>query len=388
MAHRTMDLEPLMRRALELAERGGGGTSPNPMVGCVIVDGDGRVIGEGYHKHAGSPHAEVEALEVARSKGREVDGAMAVVTLEPCAHTGRTPPCAAQLIESRIGRVVYAAEDPHVGAGGESILNDAGVAVEKGLLEVTARRLNEAWYHFIRSGRPFFHLKTAQTLSGHVTRGVGEERWVTGEDSRRTVHRLRRCHRAVLVGVGTALADDPLLTVRDWPPPRADRGWGIEPEWPDVQPVRVVVDTALRLPLTSRLVKSASKVPLLVFCGPHADAESEARLVRAGVEIERVPVTSGSLDLAKVSEALGERGVTGVLVEAGPGLTRGLFEAGMIDRWTVFLASDWVQATDAVRCFPGSGWQAGIRLAEPAWERHGDDLSVTGIPVADPQGRG
>ena len=181
-----------MERALALAERGGGGTAPNPMVGCVIADAAGRILGEGFHARAGGPHAEIEALRAAAAAGRDPRGATAVVTLEPCAREGRTPPCVDALVAAGIGRVVFATEDPHTGSGGAARLEEAGVPTESGLLRAAAERLLEPWLHFVRTGRPFLHLKSAVTLNGRVTRGADGPRWVTGPEARAAVHRLRR----------------------------------------------------------------------------------------------------------------------------------------------------------------------------------------------------
>ncbi|HZD78984.1 MAG TPA: bifunctional diaminohydroxyphosphoribosylaminopyrimidine deaminase/5-amino-6-(5-phosphoribosylamino)uracil reductase RibD, partial [Actinomycetota bacterium] len=211
-------LAAFMERALELAERGGGATAPNPMVGCVLVAPDGSVIGEGFHRRACGPHAEVEALEAARSCGHDPTGSLAVVTLEPCNAHGRTPPCTTALLEAGVGQIVFAVADPHTGKGGAERLRGEGVEAVGGVLEGPARRLIEPWLHFVETGRPLFHLKSAQTLNARVTRGRESVGWVTGPAARQAVHRLRRQHRAVMVGVGTVIADDPLLTVRDWPP--------------------------------------------------------------------------------------------------------------------------------------------------------------------------
>ncbi|MGH7558416.1 MAG: bifunctional diaminohydroxyphosphoribosylaminopyrimidine deaminase/5-amino-6-(5-phosphoribosylamino)uracil reductase RibD, partial [Gemmatimonadota bacterium] len=233
-------LERLMRRALDLAERGGGATAPNPMVGCLLVASDGTLIGEGFHGWAGGPHAEVEALASARRAGHDPAGSLAVVTLEPCDAQNRTPPCTVALLEAGVERVAYAVSDPHVGKGGAGRLRSGGVLVQSGVLEAPSRRLIEPWLHFVESGRPFFHVKTAQTLNARVTLGRENGPWVTGLEARQAVHRLRRQYRGLMVGVGTVIADDPLLTVRDWPIAEEADGW------PEVQPIRVVLDSRLR----------------------------------------------------------------------------------------------------------------------------------------------
>jgi diaminohydroxyphosphoribosylaminopyrimidine deaminase/5-amino-6-(5-phosphoribosylamino)uracil reductase len=367
----------LMARALALAERGGGATTPNPMVGCVVADVSGRILGEGFHARAGEAHAEVLALDQATRQGRDPAGATVVVNLEPCAHHGRTPPCVEALRDAGVGRVVYAVEDPYVGHGGAEWLGAAGIQTEAGVGRLAATRLNEAWLHWVATGRPFFHLKVAQTLSGHVTRGRGGARWITSPTARARVHRLRRRHAAILIGVGTALADDPLLTVRDWPSRRLGAGEQDAADgtvWPAVQPLRVVLDSRLRLPLDSHLVSTVDVAPLLVFCHRDADSRPRTALERRGVEVTPIAATARGLDLGAVAIALGERGVTGVLVEPGPRLVAAFFEAGLVDRWTVFVAPDWVDSEEALRLPIPSG----IRLEDIEWERFGRDAMLSG----------
>jgi len=366
-----------MRRAIDLAERGGGATAPNPMVGCVIADREGTILGEGFHARSGAPHAEVMALEAIRAAGREPAGATAIVTLEPCAHRGRTGPCADALHEAGIERVVYAIDDPAVGRGGARRLREAGVEVVAGVEADAARALLEPWLHFVETGRPFVHVKVAQTLSGHVTRGPGGGSRITGPETRVAVHRIRRRHRALLVGAGTVLADDPRLTVRDWPPTGADA----DPPWPDVQPMRVVLDTRLRTPPESRLVTTAREIPILVFTAPDAPAARAAALEERGVELVRVDRGDPrGLDLTAVFVDLAERGVPDLLVEPGPTLAHALVESGLIDRWTAFLAPEWIRAPGArILLSPDDGASA-PRLAEAAWTTHGRDAAVTGQP--------
>ncbi|HUP01617.1 MAG TPA: bifunctional diaminohydroxyphosphoribosylaminopyrimidine deaminase/5-amino-6-(5-phosphoribosylamino)uracil reductase RibD [Gemmatimonadota bacterium] len=369
-------IEALMDGALALAERGGGGTAPNPMVGCVLCDADGQILGEGFHARAGEAHAEVLALEDARAAGHDVHGATAVVTLEPCAHPGKTPPCAETMARAGIGRVVYAMADPHVGRGGAVHLEAAGIPVRGGVRERMARRLNEPWLHFIATGRPFFHLKTAQTLNARVTRGREDERWVTGVAARAAVHRLRRRHAAVLVGIGTVQADDPLLTVREWPPAGSERTG--DPPWPDVQPVRVILDSRLGIPLSSRLIESARSIPVWIFCGSETSEERSAELAARGAEIVRVPHLPAGLDLEAVSHELVSRGVTGVLVEPGPTLATAFLESGFVDRWTMFLAPDWVAARGALPLLLSEAPHTGFVLDEAEWEVHDSDAAVSG----------
>ena len=369
-------LELLMDRALALAERGGCGTAPNPMVGCVIAAPDGRVLGEGFHRRAGEDHAEVEALAAVRAAGLDPRGMVAVVTLEPCAHQGKTPPCVDALVAAGIGQVVFGVEDPHTGRGGAERLRDAGVEVRSGVRARAIRLLIEPWLHFIETGRPLMHLKSAITLNGRMTRGAKASRWITGEEARRAVHRLRRRHAAVVIGIGTALADDPLLTVRDWPSPGGPFHEADAPPWPAVQPLRVVLDSELRLPVESRLATSVSEGPVLVLCAERADRGREAALAAQGVQVERVDSGAGRLDLFAVAAALGRRGLTGALVEPGPALAAGLIAAGLADRWTVFVAPVWEPSDDAIPLVLANGTP--VELDDPVWELHGRDASVSG----------
>lgn len=361
-----------MRRALALAERGGGATAPNPMVGCVLAASDGTVIGEGFHRRAGDPHAEVVALEAARRAGHDAAGSLAVVTLEPCNAHNRTPPCTVALLEAGVERVAYAVSDPHVGKGGAERLRAGGVVVQEGVLETASRRLIEPWLHFVESGRPYFHVKTAQTLNARVTRSRESEPWITGAEARRAVHRLRRQHRAVMVGVGTVIADDPLLTVRDWPPAE-------EPgEWPEVQPIRVVLDSRLRTPLESRLVGSVADGPVWIFASTDAPVEHEAALTEHGLEVIRVGRGREGVDLGAVVEELARREVPGLLVEAGPTLATALLEVDLVDRWTMFLAPDWVTERGALPMLLTESPFVGFELVDPEWSVHGRDAAVTG----------
>ena len=261
------------------------------------------------------------------------------------------------------------------GMGGAERLREAGIAVRGECRARATRLLIEPWLHFVRTGRPLMHLKSAVTLNGRLTRGWGGPRWITGEDARRAVHRLRRRHTAVVIGIGTALADDPLLTVRDWPPPRA-LGGDADPPWPRIQPLRVVLDTELRLPVGSRLATSVAEGPVLVLCAERADREREGALASQGVEVERVGSPAGRLDLGEVAAALARRGVTGALVEPGPALAAGLMAAGLADRWTVFVAPVWEPSDDALPLVLANGTP--VELEDPVWESHGSDASVSG----------
>ncbi len=370
-----------MRRALALAERGGGKTTPNPMVGCVLADPEGLILGEGYHAQAGGPHAEIAALEDARDAAHDVRGAIAVVTLEPCAAHGRTPACTDALSSAGIGSVFYGARDPAAGGGGEQVLEAAGISVTGGTLRAEAERLNEGWLHFVHTDQPFFHMKTAQTLNGRVTLGREGDRWITGKTARAEVHRLRRLAPAVMVGVGTVLSDDPLLTVREWP--RADHP-DREVAWPNVQPIRIVLDSGLRTPRDSRLVKSAAEQPVWIFCSQSADASRREALMAKGVDIIPIATSDEGVDLEAVAGTLAARHVTGVLVEPGPTLATALVSAGLVNRWTMFLAPDWVATKGALPLLLSDAPHNGFRLTQTEWQLHDRDAAVTGLVESVP----
>lgn len=311
-----------MHHALALAARGLGRVSPNPAVGCIIVDDQGRVVGRGWTQAGGRPHAETEALAEAASRAR---GATAYVTLEPCAHRGKTPPCAEALVRAGVKRVVAAMEDPdpRVNGAGLKRLRDAGVAVTVGVLEREARRLNEGFLRRVRDGRPSVTLKIAQSLDGRTALASGESRWITGERSRAFGHLLRAQYDAIIIGIGTALADDPMLTCR------LD---GLE----DRSPLRIVLDTNARLPANSKLAKTARETPTLLFT---MDARARPDLTALGVELVAVPRgTNAQIDISAMLAELGRRGVTRLLVEGGARVHTSFLSVGLVDRLEVFTA--------------------------------------------------
>ncbi|HWZ57492.1 MAG TPA: bifunctional diaminohydroxyphosphoribosylaminopyrimidine deaminase/5-amino-6-(5-phosphoribosylamino)uracil reductase RibD [Gemmatimonadaceae bacterium] len=303
-----------MRQALALARRGWGRTAPNPLVGAVLVR-DGEVVGEGHHAMYGGDHAEVAALRVAGDRAR---GATAYVTLEPCAHHGKTPPCADALIAAGVRRVVAATADPNpTAAGGLARLRDAGIETVLGVEEAGARELNAAFFHAFRSDRPWVTLKFAVSIDGAIA-GRDGSGWLTGRASQREVHHLRAGNDAVAVGIGTVLADDPLLTIRDGVVPR-------------VPPVRVVFDRSARTPPASRLVQTARETPVVIVA-ERPDPVRAAALVQAGVEI----VTASSIEEAL--GVLGARGIRSLLVEGGARLGGALLTAALVDRLVIFQA--------------------------------------------------
>jgi len=313
-----------MRAALALARRNLGATWPNPSVGCVLVK-DGAVIARGWTQASGRPHAETEALARA---GAAAAGATAYVTLEPCSHHGKTPPCADALAASRIARAVVAIEDPdpRVAGQGFGALKRAGIRLDVGLLADEAAELNAGFFQRIREGRPLVTLKVATTLDGRIATHRGESQWITGEVARRRAHALRAQHDAILVGVGTALADDPELTCR-------------LPGLTARSPVRIVLDPRLRLPLTSKLVRGARQIPTWIAAYPDSDPDRRDAFLDCGVELLDVQPSSGDQpDMHDFMRQLGERGLTRVLVEGGGRVTGALLAEGLIDRAVWFRA--------------------------------------------------
>jgi len=307
-----------MARALKLAERGLNTTDPNPRVGCVIAHAE-ETVGEGWTSPVGGPHAEVHALRMAGDSAR---GATAYVTLEPCSHHGRTPPCTDALLAAGVGRVVYAASDPNplVNGGGARQLAAAGIAVESGLLERSAIELNRGFFKRMTRGLPFVTVKVAASLDGKVALRNGASKWITGESARRDVQRLRARSSAILTGIGTVLADDPLLTVRD---PEIDMLGRV--------PLRVVCDTHLRLPATARLLDGQG--PVLVYTAEAGQHEnSRAALSTIGKDAR------GSLDLVAIAKDLADRQCNEILVEAGPRLSGRFIELGLADLLIVYLS--------------------------------------------------
>jgi diaminohydroxyphosphoribosylaminopyrimidine deaminase/5-amino-6-(5-phosphoribosylamino)uracil reductase len=354
------DLE-YMERAVELARRGWYDTPPNPRVGCLLVR-DGEVIGEGWHARTGDAHAEVNALRDAGARAGGGRGATACVTLEPCRHYGRTAPCVDALIEAGVARVVVGARDPNprVAGGGVEALKAAGIEVVEGVLEAECRALNPGFEMRMTAGRPRLRVKLAMSLDGRTAGADGESRWITGEAARADVHRLRAESGAVLTGIGTALADDPSLTVR-LPPEEASGG-----EWR--QPLRVVLDTRLRLPPTARMLGLPGRT--LVFTAAAAGGSWDALAV-AGAALRRLPEADGGLDPGAVLRALAEEEINDVLVEAGPTLAGALVGAGLADELILYVAPSLI----------GDGGRALMHL--PGLARFADRLSLRIVDVRE-----
>lgn len=331
-----------MRRALDLARGGWGSVHPNPMVGAVIVR-DGRIVGEGFHEEYGGPHAEVIAL---RNAGDAARGATLYVTLEPCAHHGKTPPCTDAIIAAGLGRVVYAAADPNTRAsGGARRLMDAGMEVIGGVENDAARSLNAQFFHLHEAGTPFVALKLAMSLDAGIAREPGVQTALTGPAALEAMHRLRSGYDAILIGIGTALTDDPLLTVRLASVRKP--------------PVRIIADTQARLPLDSQLVRTVNEAPVWVLAAEDAPQDRVVALGRAGVRILRVPREREHIDMRSALTILDREGIQSVFAEGGARLAASLLSAGLVQRMYIFLAP----------LFLGPGAVPAFGLARPEQER-------------------
>jgi len=359
-----MSWEAAMRRALELAGDGRYGASPNPLVGAIVLDRDGNVAGEGAHRRCGGPHAEVEALAAAGERAR---GGTVVVTLEPCAHHGRTPPCVDALVAAGVGRVVTGSRDPNpqVDGRGVTALRAAGIEVVEGVEAEACQALNRRYVHWVRSGRPFVAAKVAMTIDGKIAARGGRARWITSPEARREGHALREEYDAVLVGIGTVLADDPRLL----------RHLGLNPE-PGVR--RVVLDSTLRTPPDATLLGERAQ-DVVIFCR-HAEAARRRALERSGATVVEVGDDGhGRCDLGEALRWLGGRQVSSLLVEGGGEVHWAFFHEGLVQRLYAFVAPLVLGGREAVPAVGGAGFatpQAGVRLTFTEVRQVGGDLAV------------
>jgi diaminohydroxyphosphoribosylaminopyrimidine deaminase/5-amino-6-(5-phosphoribosylamino)uracil reductase len=357
--------EKYMRMALRLAEKARGRTSPNPMVGAVVVK-DGKVISRGYHRQAGEPHAEAIALKKAGNKAK---GAILYVTLEPCSHTGkRTPPCSPLVVQSGVKRVVIAMIDPNpkVSGGGVKALRSAGIEVVTGVLGSEATKLNEAFIKHVTTGVPFVTLKIAQTLDGRIATASGESKWITGEQAREEGHRLRDSNDAILVGINTVLKDDPSLTTRI--PGGRD-------------PIRVIVDSSLRIPLKAKVLTQASSERTIVATLSTAPKSKLKKIQDLGAEVFVVKSAQGRVDLRDLMKKLGKKDVVSVLIEGGSEINASALKAGVVDKVVLFLAPMLMTGVNSLCSVGGtSPLKLGhaLRLQDLAVKFTGNDLMVTG----------
>lgn len=361
-----------MRQALRLARRAWGETSPNPMVGAVLVKG-GRVIGQGWHRRAGEPHAEIEALRDAERRGHSAAGATLYVTLEPCCTHGRTPPCTQSVIRAGVRHVVVAAIDPNSAHSGKGldVLTQAGLRVTTGVLEAEAARLNEAFNHWIVHKTPFVVVKAAMTLDGKIATATGDSKWITGEEARTDGMRLRRGSDAILVGVNTILADDPSLTARTTAQSsEATRGAKLR---------RIVLDSHARTPSTAKVVSDALSHLTTIVVGTSAPASRVRRLARK-VRVMQLPLAGGRISLSRLLRQLGKESVTRLLVEGGGEINASFLLQGLAHRVVFFYAPKILGGRAARSGVAGVGIKHlpdSIRLRDPEWRQTGSDWMMT-----------
>ena len=346
----SMQPEEYMRRAIELAKKARGFTSPNPMVGAVIVK-DGRIIGEGYHERYGQLHAERNALASCKESP---EGAVMYVTLEPCCHYGKTPPCTEAIIEAGIRKVVIGSRDPNpkVSGKGAKQLRKAGIEVEEDFLRTECDALNPVFFHYISTGTPYVVLKYAMTADGKIASHTGKSKWITGEKARNHVHQLRHWYSGIMVGIDTVLADDPMLNCR------------IESLR---SPVRIVCDSKLRIPLDSKLCKSAQEYPLIIACA-REDAYRKKELEKLGAEVLCLPGADGRVSLPDLMKELGRRQIDSVLVEGGAALNSSVIQAGLVKKCYVYIGGKILGGTEAKGPVGGEGADSpdtGLQLEKP-----------------------
>ena len=354
-----MPEEKYMRRAIELAKKGSGHVNPNPLVGAVIVR-DGEIIGEGYHECYGQLHAERNAIANAKKRGNSLEGSTIYVTLEPCCHYGKTPPCTEAIIEEKIARVVVGSDDPNplVSGKGFQMLREKGIEVIPHFLKEKCDAMNHVFFHYIRTGTPYVAMKYAMTMDGKIACYTGDSKWVTGEESRAHVQTLRNHYKGIMAGIGTVLADDPMLNCR------IEGGR---------DPIRIIADSHLRIPMDSQLVRTAGQQPLIVACLPDADEEKAAQLQEKGVEVLRIPgVTTADIteeqkeviSLPVLMKELGARKIDGILLEGGGQLNESALQAGIVDRIYCYIAPKIFGGAQAKTPVEGQG----LTRAADAWQ--------------------
>lgn len=354
-----MPEEKYMRRAIELAKKGSGHVNPNPLVGAVIVR-DGEIIGEGYHECYGQLHAERNAIANAKKRGNSLEGSTIYVTLEPCCHYGKTPPCTEAIIEEKIARVVVGSDDPNplVSGKGFQMLREKGIEVIPHFLKEECDAMNHVFFHYIRTGTPYVAMKYAMTMDGKIACYTGDSKWVTGEESRAHVQTLRNHYKGIMAGIGTVLADDPMLNFR------IEGGR---------DPIRIITDSHLRIPMDSQLVRTAGQQPLIVACLPDADEEKAAQLQEKGVEVLRIPgVTTADIteeqkeviSLPVLMKELGARKIDGILLEGGGQLNESALQAGIVDRIYCYIAPKIFGGAQAKTPVEGQG----LTRAADAWQ--------------------
>jgi diaminohydroxyphosphoribosylaminopyrimidine deaminase/5-amino-6-(5-phosphoribosylamino)uracil reductase len=361
-----MDDQHFMQMALDLAIKGQGFTSPNPMVGAVVVKG-GQVVGRGYHQEVGGPHAEVNAIDAA---GKLAKGATLYVTLEPCNHTGRTPPCTRKILEAGIKRVVVAMIDPNrdVAGGGAEYLAQQGIRITTGVCQEQAQKLNEAFVKFVHTRRPFVIAKCAATLDGRIATRSGDSKWVTGEKARQFVHRLRHAVDGILVGINTVRTDNPSLTTR-------------LPDGQGKDPVRIILDTQLAISPEARLLRQASDAGTILVAGKTLAPDKKTTFEKDGIRVLRSELINGLIDMDALMDRLGAMGLTSVLIEGGSRVLTSALRAGIVDKIFFFYAPKILGGDDGIPICSGPGpelMSQSITVKDINVRRFGDDVMIEG----------
>lgn len=355
-----------MKRALELAEKGSGFTSPNPLVGAVIVK-DGAIIGEGHHEIYGGPHAEINAFKNAIE---DVRGATMYVTLEPCSHFGKTPPCANAIIEKGIAKVIIGMIDPNpiIAGRGVALLRDSGIEVHTGVLEEECEKLNEIFIKYITTKKPFVILKSAMTLDGKIATATGDSKWITSEASRKRVHQIRQRTSGILVGIGTVLTDNPQLTTR------------LE-EVNVSHPIRIILDTHARVPMEAHVLENLDEIRTIIATTALAPTEKLKRLKEKGAEILLLPIKDDHVDLEALMIALGEIGIDSVLIEGGSRVNYSAIEADIVDKVIFFIAPKLIGGDEAKTPVGGTGkmfMRDAVVLKNMNYQVIGEDIMIEG----------
>ena len=361
-----MNDQKYMEMALDLAIKGEGFTSPNPMVGAVVVKGD-RVVGDGFHEVVGGPHAEVNAIDAA---GKQAAGATLYVTLEPCNHTGRTPPCTSKILDAGISRVVVAMPDPNVNVagGGLEVLKQHGLEVVCGVCEAQARKLNEAFIAYVTTGRPFVIAKCAATLDGRIATQSGDSKWVTGEAARRFVHRLRHAVDAIMVGINTVRMDDPSLTTR------LENGRGKDP-------VRIILDSHLSISPDARVLQQDSAADTILVAAKTVEQSKKAIIEKDGVRVIEAALKHDRIDMGALMTQLGAMEISSLLIEGGSQVLGSAFRAGIVDKVQFFFAPKILGGDDGIPICSGPGAKLmgqSIALKDSVVHRFDDDVLIEG----------
>ena len=355
-----------MQMAIELAKNGMGFVNPNPLVGAVIVK-NGIIVGKGWHEYFGGPHAEVNAIKDA---GENTDGATIYVTLEPCSHYGKTPPCSLEIIKNKFSRVVIGSTDPNplVAGRGTEMIRNAGIEVASGILENETRKLNEVFFKYIQTKTPFVVIKTAMSLDGKIATNTGDSRWISGEESRKTVHKLRNQYSGIMVGINTVMKDDPLLNIRNI-------------KGKTKNPVRIIVDSKARIPFEAKVINSPETAPVILAVTHQAPAAKINQLKKNGVGIIVCPEKNKRVDLKYLMRELGKQDIDSILLEGGGTLNFEALQEGIVDKMIVFIAPKIIGGTHALTPVEGEGigrLSEAVELQKINIKPSGEDIMLEG----------